>query len=175
MRVVALLRGVNLGPNRRVSMATLRDAVGELGHENVETYLQSGNIVLDHRGGRTAGLEADLGQALTTAAGFEVEVIVRSGPELEQLVALCPYAVDDPTKLVVAFFREPIGMEELGLGELSTYAPDELTLTGRDAYVRLPDGQARSKLMEALTRRKLPTLLTVRNWRTVTALAELTR
>ncbi|HEY2005444.1 MAG TPA: DUF1697 domain-containing protein, partial [Solirubrobacteraceae bacterium] len=47
MRRVVLLRGINLGPNRRVPMAELRALLGEAGYENVRTYVQSGNVVLD--------------------------------------------------------------------------------------------------------------------------------
>ena len=90
------------------------------------------------------------------------------------IVAANPYPVDDPTKVVVAFLGEKVKLAELGLPEPEAYAPDELTLAGREIYVSLPNGQARSKLMEALTKRRLPTTVTVRNWRTVLALAEMT-
>jgi uncharacterized protein (DUF1697 family) len=75
---------------------------------------------------------------------------------------------------VVAFLAEPVELEAFACGELDGYLPDELTLVGREIYVSVPNGQARSELMERLTARRLPTTLTVRNWRTVTALAEMT-
>jgi uncharacterized protein (DUF1697 family) len=77
-------------------------------------------------------------------------------------------------RIVAAFFGTAVALEQLALGDLGRYAPDELTLGGRHAYVSVPNGQARSRLMTALTRRGLPTVVTVRNWRTVTALADLT-
>ena len=55
MRVVGLLRGVNLGPSRRLKMADLRAAVESLGHTDVETYLQSGNVVFTPGGRRRSG------------------------------------------------------------------------------------------------------------------------
>jgi uncharacterized protein (DUF1697 family) len=175
VRVVALLRGINIGPHKRVAMSALREIVAGLGHKDVETYLQSGNVVLSPVGGRAKGLEAELAAAIAEATALDVGVVVRTGRELEQIVAGCPYAVDDPTRLVVAFFGGAIGQAELRLGDLEAYAPDELTLSEKHAYVSLPNGQARSKLMEMLAKRNLPTVVTVRNWRTVTALAELTR
>ena len=175
MRVAALLRGVNIGPHKRISMPALREIVAGLGHEDVETYLQSGNVVLTPAGARAKGLEAELAAAIVEATGQDVGIVVRTGRELEHVVVESPYAVDDPTRLVVAFFSDAIGQAELGLGDLEAYAPDELTLSEKHAYVSLPNGQARSKLMEMLAKRKLPTVVTVRNWRTVTALAELTR
>lgn len=173
MRVVALLRGINLGPSKRIAMADLRAIVESLGHTDVETYLQSGNVVFTPKG-RAKELDASLAAAIAEATGHDVPVVTRTASELAEIVASCPYTVDDPTRLVVAFLGEALDLGDLALGDLSTYLPDELTIRGRELYVSVPNGQARSKLMEALTRRSVRTTLTVRNWRTVTALAELT-
>lgn len=174
MRVVALLRGINIGSRRRISMPELREIVASLGHTDVETYLQSGNVVFAPAPG-AEDVAGRLGEALASATGHEVAVVVRTGAELRAVVEGNPYQVDDPTRVVVAFLGEAVELGDLSLGDLVSYLPDELTLAGRELYVRVPNGQGRSKLMEALTKRRLPTTLTVRNWRTVTALAELTR
>lgn len=174
MRVAALLRGVNIGSNKRISMAALREIVAGLGHEDVETYLQSGNVVFTPARARGGELGAELGAAILAATGLEVGVVVRTGRELAEVVAGNPYRVDDPTRLVVAFFGAVLEPDDLGLGDPASYAPDELTLSGAHAYVSVPDGQARSKLIELLAKRTRPTVVTLRNWRTVTALAELT-
>lgn len=173
MRVVALLRGINLGSSKRIAMGELRALVESLGHTDVETYLQSGNVVFTP-GIDEKDLDASLAAAIAEATGHDVPVVTRTASELAEIVAACPYTVDDPTRLVVAFLGEAVDLGELALGDLSSYLPDELTIRGREVYVSVPGGQARSKLMEALTRRSLPTTLTVRNWRTVSALAELT-
>jgi uncharacterized protein (DUF1697 family) len=174
VRVAALLRGVNLG-KRRIAMPELRAIVEALGHEDVETYLQSGNAVFTPSARAPKDLAGSLATAISDAAGFDVPVVVRTGRELGRVVSRCPYAVDDPTRLVVAFLSEPVELDALGLGDLDGYRPDELTLAGSELYVRVPTGQARSKLMERLTTKPLPVTLTVRNWRTVSALAELAR
>lgn len=154
-------------------MATLREVVESLGHGDVETYLQSGNVVFT-----PAAPEGELAEALSAAlaerTGLDVEVVVRTAEELERVVEGNPYAVDDPTRVVVAFLADEVDPGELALGDLTAYLPDELTVAGRDVYVSVPGGQGRSKLMEALTKRRQPTTVTVRNWRTVLALAELT-
>lgn len=173
MRVAALLRGINIGPHKRIGMPALRAVVESLGHTDVETYLQSGNVVFTPAAGAPTDLVAQLEHAIAGGTGHEVPVVVRSGKELAGVVASSPYAVDDPTKLVVVFLGEAIELGDLSLGDLGTYLPDELTLAGREVYVSVPNGQARSKLMEKLTKRRLPTTVTVRNWRTVVALAEL--
>ena len=172
MRVAALLRGINIGPNKRISMSDLRSIVEGLGYTDVETYLQSGNVVF------TPGKKGDhaerLSEAIAKETGHEVAVVVRTAKELAGVVAANPYPATDPTKVVVAFLGEQVELGQLGLGDLGPYLPDELTLHGRQIYVSLPNGQGRSKLMEALVRRRMPTTITVRNWRTVEALATLT-
>lgn len=174
MRVAALLRGINLGPSRRISMPALREIVESLGHRDVETYLQSGNVVFTPAS-KKADLASGLSAAVAGQTGLDVAVVVRTGDELRRVVEGNPYPVDDPTKVVVAFLADEVELGDLALGDLSSYLPDELTLSGRELYVSVPNGQARSKLMEALTKRQLPTTVTMRNWRTVLALAELTR
>src|SRR6188508_2245999 len=171
MRVAALLRGINIGPNKRISMPDLRRIVESLGHTDVETYLQSGNVVFTpkEKGDHAARLSA----AIAKETGHDVAVLLRTGKELQQVVDANPYPVSDPTKVAVAFLGEELELGQLELGDLEPYLPDELTVHGRELYVSVPNGQGRSKLMEALVKRRLRTTLTVRNWRTVTALAEL--
>jgi uncharacterized protein (DUF1697 family) len=173
MRVAALLRGINIGSNKRISMAALRSIVESLGHTDVETYLQSGNVVFTPKG--TGDQAARLSKAIAAETGHDVAVLLRTGRELAKVVEANPYRVSDPTKLVVAFLGEELELGQLGLGDLEPYLPDELTVHGRELYISVPNGQARSKLMEALVKRRLPTTLTVRNWRTVEALAKLTK
>ncbi len=175
MRVVALLRGINIGASKRIAMADLRAIVESLGHTDVETYLQSGNVVFTPKGKPTRDLGRALSAAIADATGLEVPVVTRTGAELARIMDASPYAVDDPTRVVVAFLGDEVDLGDLALGDLSGYLPDELTIDGRELFVSVPNGQARSKLMEALTKRSLPTTLTVRNWRTVEALAAMTR
>lgn len=171
MRVAALLRGINIGPNKRIAMPALRSIVESLGHTDVETYLQSGNVVFTQRGRADPG--PALSAAIRDATGLDVEVVTRTGAELARVVEANPYPVGDPTKVVVGFLADELELADLELGDLSGYLPDELTVIGREVYVSVPNGQGRSKLMEALTKRRLRTTLTVRNWRTVVALAGL--
>jgi uncharacterized protein (DUF1697 family) len=173
MRVVALLRGINIGPNKRITMPALRSIVESLGHRDVETYLQSGNVVFTPKGRAGKDLGPSLSAAIAKATGHDVPVVIRTGAELGRVVSRNPYTVDDPTKVVVGFLAKKVSLGDLSLGDLSAYLPDELKLIGKEIYVSVPKGQGRSKLMEALTKRRAPTTLTVRNWRTVAALAEL--
>lgn len=172
MRIAALLRGINIGPNKRISMPALRKLVESLGYTDVETYLQSGNVVFTPKG--KGDPAARLSAAIAKETGHDVAVLVRTAKDLAKVIEANPYPVSDPTKVVVVFMEDELELGQLGLGDLGPYLPDELTAHGRELYVSVPNGQGRSKLMEALVKRRLPTTITVRNWRTVEALAALT-
>lgn len=169
---VALLRGINLGPHKKVPMAELRDLATGLGLANPETYVQSGNLVFD-----TSLGEADLVEKLEAAIedrfGFDVPVISRSGEEMAAVARTHPFAdlgLDDKM-LHVAFLDRAPDQPPEELIDADTYTPDRFHGNGRDVYLAYPGGLGRSKLNHGLLERKLGVRATLRNWRTVTTLA----
>jgi uncharacterized protein (DUF1697 family) len=177
MRVVGLLRGVNLGPSRKLKMADLRAAVESLGHTDVETYLQSGNVVFTPATGAVAkDLGAGITAALADAVGMEVNVLTRTGAQMRTIVASNPYDREDPTKVVVVFLAASSDAAPARSLDLDQFAPEGLTIKGTEIYLDLPGGQARSSLLDELGKKKVfGKVATSRNWRTVTALAEMAR
>ena len=97
-RYVALLRGINVGGNKRIAMADLQSLCEGLGFEHVRTLLQSGNVVLDSRlSART--VESRLSEAIEQQLGMEVRVVVRTAAELAAVVEHDPYSsIADPLK-----------------------------------------------------------------------------
>jgi uncharacterized protein (DUF1697 family) len=175
MRVVGLLRGVNLGPSRKLKMADLRAAVASLGHTDVETYLQSGNVVFTPAKGAPIGdLGAGITRALAEAVGMDVNVLTRTGNQMRKLVAANPYDREDPTKVVVVFLERAADAAPAKQLDLAAFTPEGLTVKGTEIYLDLPSGQARSALLEALGKKKVfGKVATSRNWRTVQALSEM--
>ena len=165
-RVVALLRGVNVGGNRKLSMAELRDTLAAAGYGDVRTHLQSGNVILE-TAKRPATLERELGELLG------VQVVVRTHDELVDVVARDPFGdiATNGSHYFVTFLSGPVhevpGLES-GDGEL-------FVVSGREIYAWLPDGVHRSKRAQLLTEGKLGVVPTTRNWNTVTKLVELTQ
>jgi uncharacterized protein (DUF1697 family) len=173
VRVVGLLRGVNLGSNRRLRMADLKAVVESLGCTDVETYLQSGNVVFDPPAGSGEELGAQISDALAAAVGLSAALQIRTGAEMAAVVAANPYERADPTRVVVTFCATPPRPPDL---DLAAFAPEGLTVHGREVYLDLPGGQARSPLLAALAKASTDDgVATSRNWRTVMALAERTR
>ena len=171
-RQIALLRGVNLGPNRRVAMPRLREVLSTHGHEDVRTLLQSGNVVLTSRL-KPARLERVLAEQIAEDLGFDVPVIVRTRDELAEVVERNPLAdvADDPKRLQVTFLStEPDPKALAGLDELALDS-ERFVVSGREIYAWHPEGLARSELGRQLAGRKVAG--TARNWNTVTKLLAL--
>jgi uncharacterized protein (DUF1697 family) len=171
----ALLRGVNLGAHKRVRMPDLRALVESLGCTDVTTYVQSGNVVF--RSDRAAAsLPRALEDAIRNDLGLDVPVVIRSRRQLEKLVAANPFGRQKGKEntLYVTFLAAKPDREHVRRLREESFEPERFELVGEDVYLFFPDGYGRSKLNNALLERRLGVAATTRNWRTVTALAELT-
>ena len=175
-RYAAFLRGINVGGHRRIAMADLRDLFHGLGHADAQTHLQSGNVAFTGPDDDPARVAAGIEAAITRDLGLSVGVMLRTGDELAHVVAGNPFRdrEPDPRKLHVAFLAavpdtERVAAFEVPPGETAGFAFD-----GRDVHLHYPDGYGRTRLNHAYLERRLGVAATARNWRTVTALRDLT-
>jgi uncharacterized protein (DUF1697 family) len=174
-RYVALIRGINVGGHRRVSMGDLRELTESLGHESVSTYVQSGNVLFESGARSERKLEQGFEQAIATELGHDVRVMVRSAGHLGRIVDQNPFAgrKPEPKQLHVVFLAEKAAASKLRSIDMAAYAPDEMSASGRDLYVYLPNGAGRANLTNAILEKQLGVPGTMRNWRTVTTLADM--
>jgi len=171
-RRVALLRGINVGGARKVPMADLRELATGLGWTDVTTHLQSGNLLFT-ADASDLELSTTLTAALKQRFGMDIDVIVRTGEELQRLVDGHPFADGDPAHVVIACCDRPVSRAaEAKLVGLAVEG-ERLHVVGADIYADFPDGQARSKLAAQLVSALKPGTGTARNLRTMTKLAEL--
>ncbi|MCU1353613.1 MAG: hypothetical protein JWM05_2822 [Acidimicrobiales bacterium] len=174
---VALLRAVNVGGRNKLSMQALRELLEDLGHTDISTYLQSGNVVFSSPVRRAETLAQDLEEALAADLGVAARVLVRSRSELEQVMSRNPYAATEPdlTKMHVFFLRNrPAKARVLGI-DPDRSPPDEFAVDGREIFVHFPNGSGRSKLTATWFESQLDTTATARNWNTVSKLVDLMR
>ncbi len=169
-----LLRGINLGPSRRVRMEALRQLLGSAGYEDVRTYVQSGNVVLESAL-QPARLEAAVEQQLAGALGFDVDVFVRTPSQLEAVLARDPLGSDavDGSRYLVTFLREPLDPDREARLAAEDFSPERLAVNGREIYSWHPDGVGRSELAKQLSERSLGATATARNWKTLQKLLAL--
>ncbi|MEV6314338.1 DUF1697 domain-containing protein [Streptomyces sp. NPDC051776] len=173
---VALLRGINVGGQKKVPMADLRDLLTGLGHGGVRTLLQSGNAVFTSDERDTGRLVTGLEEAIAERFGFTVACLVLSAGELRAVAERNPFPPSsiEPSKLFVTFLSGPVDPARLTHIGPQGYPPDELRVGERELFLRCPEGIGRSKLAEVLGRTDLGLTATVRNWNTVTKLLAMT-
>lgn len=170
----ALLRGVNVGKNK-LAMPALRDLLTDLGGQDVRTYLQSGNAVFGHTTTDTAKLAKAIEESLAKL-GVSSTVLLRTGKELAGVLDGNPYLKreSDPTKLHVTFLAEAPAADRAKQLRAPAGETTDFRIAGKEVYLHCPAGYGRSKLSNSFVESRLGTVATTRNWRTVTALSELT-
>jgi len=174
---VALLRGINVGPRKRIAMAELRRLVSELGHTNVSTYVNSGNVVFDSESTDTVAIAADLEAALAETIGQPVAVVVRSAAEMAATVANNPFPerVPEPATLHVSFLSATPDPALVNALRVVEKGEDDYRVVDQDIYLSYPNGMSGAVFMVNGFDRALAVTSTSRNWRTVTTLAAMAR
>ena len=177
MVAVSLLRGVNLGPHRRMKMEPLRAVYESLGLRNVQTLLQSGNVLFCCAERGYAKLGTRIEDAIEREFGFRAAAVQRTASELRDVVARNPFAGRtgiDPSKLLINFLGTALDAEAQARLTALRVEPEEISAVGSELYIYYPNGMARPKLTPAQLDRALGKLpATGRNWNTVTKLTEL--
>lgn len=164
---IALLRGVNVGGNRKLPNATLKTACERAGMSDVHVYLQSGNVV---------GKSSDTAEALKAKIEAELDdvaVIIRSASEWKKIVAKNPFGGKEGNRVHLLVVDGAITKEAKEKLDKERAGDEELHYEKREVYAHLPNGAGRSKLAAAFTPKKLGATCTARNWNTVEALLKL--
>jgi len=161
----ALLRAVNVG-GTSLAMAELRRLCEELGYADVQTYIQSGNVVFETRASE-GEVVAALAAALEQHLGKPVGVVVRTGDELAAALGRNPFR-DEPGNRVVVIFL-PVAAPPEALDGVEAPGGERVVVDGREVFVHYPDGQGHSKLRLPFAKAG-----TARNVNTVSRLVGLT-
>ena len=170
--MISLLRGVNLGPSKRLRMDELREVYAAAGMQCVQTYVQSGNVVFKTASRDLGKLASRLEDAVEARFGFRAAVVLRSLAEIQDVIARNPFAGRpgiEGSKLLVVFLQAgatPAAVSRMNDG------PEEVHVSGREIYIYFPEGQGRSRLFGTVDK-VLRGQTTARNWNTVTKLAEI--
>ena len=174
-RCVALLRGVNLGPHKRMSMKDLVVVFEKCGCTDIATYIQSGNVVFN---APASGIDAGtIENRIAKRFGFEAPVVLRTAEELEAVIAANPYPNCDQEKdrPHVSFLADEPLSDNVALLDPKRSPGDSFTVLGREVYLLFPTGLANNKLTSQYFDSRLKTVGTARNWRTVLALRDMAR
>jgi uncharacterized protein (DUF1697 family) len=176
MRYIALLRGINVGGNNLIKMIELRSSFAKMGFSDVETYIQSGNVVFSGKQTNKTKLTALIEKALSEAFSYESKVVVVSDSEMERVVAQAPKGFGkDPAqyRYDVLFVKEPLTATE-ALKEIPA-APGVDTVHAGDhaLYFRRLVSKATQSKLNKLVQRPVYKNLTIRNWNTTMKLLQM--
>ena len=176
--VIALFRAVNVG-GRMVRMADLKAVLLQLGQEDPQTILQSGNAVfgMDAVAARStpAALEARIERALLAKTGIQSDTFVRTAAEWDADIQANPFdeARSDPSHMILFTLRSEPRPGAVKALQAAIKGPEAIHAHGRALYVVYPDGMGQSKLTNVVIERTLDTRGTARNWNTVLKLQAL--
>jgi len=172
---VALMRGVNVGGKNRLPMKDLAAIFGDAGCADVVTYIQSGNVVFRATDACAARVPAAVAKVVADRFAFRSPVVMRSAAELRTVARGNPYlkAGADLDALHVLFLADRPTAARVAELDPHRSPPDEFQVRGREVYFRCPNGVGRSKLTVGYFDSKLATTSTLRNWRTVLKLVEM--
>jgi uncharacterized protein (DUF1697 family) len=168
-KFAALLRGINVGGNKKVPMAELREMLEGLGATEVKTLLNSGNAVF-YLHTSPKSIDALLTDAISERFGFQVDVVTRTKSQLESIVAHNPLGdvADNESRYFVAFMpKAPRPAAIKPVLEAEYPGGERCALKGREFYIWSPVGVADSEIVKAFNRSKAADFNTARNMRTV--------
>lgn len=176
MKHLALLRGINVSGHNMIKMDTLKIILENVGFQNVETYVQSGNVFLETEDENPQSVGFTIKQEIAKQLGVDVPVIVISKTDLEKCLTNNPFFKEkevDTKKLYVAFISKELNNTFLNELKISQFKPDEAFIDGIRIYMKLETGAGNTKLTQKYIEKKLNVTATTRNWNTVNKLIEL--
>jgi uncharacterized protein (DUF1697 family) len=173
---LALLRGINVSGHNMIKMEVLKTLLEKAGFQNVQTYIQSGNVFVDSDESHGASVGFKIKQEIFKELGLEVPVVVIGKEDLEACLKNNPYLKEkdcDTKKLYVAFISKELSNGALNDIKISQYKPDEAAIDQSRIYIKYAVGAGKTRLDQKYIEKKLNVVATIRNWNTVTTLLEM--
>jgi uncharacterized protein (DUF1697 family) len=173
---LALLRGINVSGHNMIKMDLLKKALESIGFENVETYVQSGNVFVSTVEESAAKVGFLIKQEIFKTFGHDVPVIVLAAADLEACFANNPFLKEkelDTKKLYVAFVSKELRSDSINDLKISQFKPDEAIIDGSRIFIKYAVGAGKTRLDQKYIEKKLNLTATIRNWNTVTQLLKM--
>jgi uncharacterized protein (DUF1697 family) len=173
---ISMLRGINVSGQKNIRMAELKSLYQSLGLLNVETYVQSGNVIFESAERNVSKLAALIEAQIAQSFGYAVSVFIRDTKDFQRIVTGNPFLTErdeDPTKLHVTFLYGLPSKSQLRNLDVPKDTTDEFVVKGKEIFLYCPNGYGRTKLSNNFFEKKLGMPATTRNWKTVNALHQM--
>lgn len=171
-----MLRGINVGGHKKIKMEELKKLYETLGFSDVQTYIQSGNVVFKTSDTNIPKLIGKIEKKIKSVFHFDVPVLIRTKNSFRKLIKNTPFVKKDFNNLHVTFLSD--SPSHLPIDEIKKQIKDESAeffISDKEIYVFCPNGYGRTKLNNNFFEKKLGVTVTTRNWKTVNKLLEMTR
>lgn len=174
--LIALFRGINIGGAHALPMKELTAIMEGLGCQHVRTYIQSGNVVFQHKEKKSVKLAGQISAEIKKRRGFEPVILLLTTSELAKAIVGNPFraAESAPTTLAVGFLATVPKKPDLTAMESLRLKSERFAVKDRCFYLHAPDGFGRSKLA-ARAEKLLGVAMTARNWQTVSKINEMVK
>jgi uncharacterized protein (DUF1697 family) len=170
---VSMLRGINVGSQKKIKMDELVTLYKLLGFKNVRTYMQSGNVIFNAMDTDAKKLSSTIQEKIEQVFKFSVAVLLRKPSELRQIITLNPFLQEkDIDKLYVTFLSDTPSESNLNRIREVQGDKDKFVALNREVYLYCPNGYGRTKFSNDFFEKKLGVNATTRNWRTIKTLLE---
>jgi uncharacterized protein (DUF1697 family) len=173
---LALLRGINVSGHSMIKMDALKKALENIGFQNVETYIQSGNVFVDTEEESTSKVGFQIKQEIFKVFGHEVPVVVIGKNDLEACFSNNSFLKEkeaDTKKLYVAFISTVLRSDNINDLKISQFKPDEASIDGNKIFIKYAVGAGKTRFDQKYIEKKLNVTATIRNWNTVTQLLKM--
>lgn len=170
---ISILRGINLGGHNTIKMEALKKLLSECGLSNIDTYIQSGNVVYQFKSTDTKKLDSIIRDKIAQEFSIEVPVITQTIDEFRLIVKNNPFAKNktkDASFFHITFLSDKPQKENLDKITSIRYQPDEFAIIDKAVYLYCPNGYGNTKLSNKFLETKLKVAATTRNWKTANEL-----
>lgn len=178
MRYITLLRGINVSGQKKIKMIDLKNLFESLGFKNVKTYIQSGNVIFDYNHIDIRKLANEIENKISETFGFFVNTIIRTDEELRNIINNNPFLKEPNVEidnLYVTFILDIPDPRTVMLLEAKKEENEKLVIISNEIYLYCPNGYGRTKLNNVMVEKKLKTVATTRNWKTLNNLLEISK
>lgn len=173
---ISILRGINVSGHKMIKMDALKQLYVDLGFSNVQTYIQSGNVVFQSQSQNTNEIATQIEEKISEIFKFEVPVLVLEFEELKSIIAQNPFTKDlnkDVSSFHITFLKEIPSEENCNKIKDLQSNNDEFLIIDKSIYLYCPNGYGNTKLNNNFLENKLKTTATTRNWKTVNELVKI--
>jgi len=167
---IILLRGINVGGHHKVPMAELRELLTNSGFENVKTYIQSGNIILQSSLSNKGDIEARIHTLILDQFGFEIPVISKTRTELLRIFDACPFSKEKKENSYFVILSDAPKYELVEIASEKKYINEEFKIIDDCLYFHSSIGYGKSKFNMNWFEKTLEVKATSRNYKTMVKL-----